>query len=187
MAFLGGHRHCSSVMFCLLIALLLACGVPAASAQTVSEIEVKAAFLFNLTQFVAWPVASLPRNQAPFVIGILGEDPFGDVLDQTVQGEAVEGRKIVVERYTNLAAIKDCQILFIGRSEERHLDQIWPLLKDKPVLTVADMPQFAKRGGTVNLITEHSKVRIAVNVSNAQANQLIFSSNLLRVAEVIGR
>jgi len=172
------------VVFCLSIIFLL--GVPSAWAQAVSDIEVKAAFLFNLTQFVAWPAASLPRNQAPFVIGILGEDPFGAVLDQTVQGEVVAGRKIVVERYANLAAVKDCQILFISRSEERRLNEIWTVLKDRPVLTVADMPQFAKRGGTINLITDRNKVRIAVNVSTAQANQLIFSSNLLRVAEVIG-
>jgi hypothetical protein len=162
------------------------CGVPSSWSQSVSETEAKAAFLYNFTQFVSWPAIPVPKNPSPFVIGILGEDPFGTVLDQIVKGETVNGRKIVVERYSNLASINDCQILFISRSEERHLDEIFAAMKDKPVLTVGDSQQFAKRGGAINLITERNRIRITVNLATAQRNRLIFSSNLLRAAEVIG-
>lgn len=48
------------------------------------EYQVKAVFLFNFAQFVTWP--SQPAD-APLVIGILGDDPFGSYLDETVRGE----------------------------------------------------------------------------------------------------
>jgi len=184
-AVLGNFRKHYPALFCLAVAFVLACTLPSAWSQTVNETKAKAAFLYHSTQFVASPARSLPKDASPFIIGIPGEDPFGAILDQTTQDEVVEGRKIVVERYPNLASIKSCQILFISRSEERHLDEILNALKDKPILTVADIPQFAKRGGTINLITERNKIRIAVNVSTTQAHQLTFSSKLLRAAEVI--
>src|SRR5262249_12548664 len=159
---------------------ILRCSVPSGFSQTVSEAEAKAAFLYHFTHFVVWPARSLPKSPSPFVIGILGEDPFGNILDQTIQDEVVQGRKIVVERYPNLASLKPCRTLFISQSEERHLDETLTALKDKPILTVADIPRFAKRGGTISLITERNKIRIAVNMSTNQARQLTFSSNLLR-------
>jgi hypothetical protein len=173
---------------CALIAFFVAgCWAPLVWSEAVSEAEAKAVLLFHFTKFVGWPPYALPKNPSPFVIGILGEDPFGSLLDQTVHDETVDGRKIVVERYGNLAAVKGCQILFISRSEERHLDEILRALKDKPVLTVADMPEFARRGGTISLVTEHSKIRIAVNASTTQGRQLAFSSKLLRASELVSR
>ncbi len=44
----------------------------------------------------------------PFCIGILGDDPFGDFLDETVRGEKVNGHPFVVQRYRNAEDIKNC-------------------------------------------------------------------------------
>ena len=186
MAFLTNLRLQSAALLFASIVCIVECSA-SVWGQAVNETEAKATFLYHFTHFVAWPPRSLSQNPSPFVIGILGEDPFGNVLDQTIRDEVVEGRKIVVERYSNLASLKACQILFISRSEESRLDEILSAIKDKPILTVAEIPQFAKRGGTINLITERNKIRIALNISTTQARQLTFSSNLLRVAEIIGR
>ncbi|TLY91327.1 MAG: YfiR family protein [Gammaproteobacteria bacterium] len=59
------------------LALLLIAGGLLGAAQPVSEYQLKAVFLFNFAQFVEWPPAALPRESAPFVIGVLGKDPFG--------------------------------------------------------------------------------------------------------------
>ena len=59
------------------------------SAQTTPspEYQVKAVFLFNFAQFVDWPSKAFPEPQTPLVIGVVGEDPFGPYLDETVRGE----------------------------------------------------------------------------------------------------
>src|SRR6185295_17077931 len=64
----------------------------AIAAPAPSEYQVKAVFLFNFTQFVDWPAQSFADARAPFVIGVLGRDPFGSALDEAVRGETVNGR-----------------------------------------------------------------------------------------------
>src|SRR3989475_10105210 len=80
-------------------ALLLVCAARL-GAQTgkASEAQVTAVFLFNFAQFVDWPPEAVPDSQAPLVIGILGGDPFGDLLDATVRGERRGARPFVVHR-----------------------------------------------------------------------------------------
>src|SRR2546430_3260611 len=58
------------------LALLLIAGGLLGAAAPVSEYQLKAVFLFNFAQFVEWPPAALPGDSAPFVIGVLGKDPF---------------------------------------------------------------------------------------------------------------
>ncbi len=62
------------------------------------EYQVKAAFLLNFTKFIDWPAASFANPDSPITICILGKDPFGPVLDEIVQGETVNSRKVAVQR-----------------------------------------------------------------------------------------
>src|SRR5881296_3853751 len=63
----------------------------------VAEYQIKAVFLFNFAQFVDWPTNAFSEAQAPLVIGVLGEDPFGVYLDETVRGEKVNNRPVAVQ------------------------------------------------------------------------------------------
>jgi len=85
---------------------------------------VKAVFLFNFAQFVEWPPQSFQDAAAPFVIGVLGTDPFGSALEGAVRGETLNGRSFVIERYRSVTEIRHCQILFISRSEAAHVEEI---------------------------------------------------------------
>lgn len=92
-----------------------------AQAAALQEYEVKAVFLFNFTQFVDWPPAAFPDAQAPLTIGVLGDDPFGDFLDETVRGEKSNSRPIVIRRYRRVEEVGPCHVLFISRSESHRL------------------------------------------------------------------
>ena len=91
----------------------------------------------NFAQFVEWPADAFSDAQSPLVIGILGQDPFGDFLDQTVQGEVIRGRSYRIERYRQIDEIRDCQILFISRSESKRLKNVLAVVKDRPTTGVA--------------------------------------------------
>jgi len=155
-----------------------------AGAQTPSrEYQVKAVFLYNFTQFVEWPPAALGRQNAPFVIGILGRDPFGSYIDETVAGESITGHPIQVQRYTDVQDIKNCHILFIG--QERQTKEAIAALHDRSILTVGDTNDFVKQGGMIRLFTENNKIRLQINLAAARAVNLGISSKLLRVAEIV--
>jgi len=71
---------------------------PTPTPPSPTEFEVKAAFLYNFARFVEWPAETGHDPGTPFVIAILGHDPFGAVLDETVAGKTVGGRPIEVRR-----------------------------------------------------------------------------------------
>jgi hypothetical protein len=153
---------------------------PAASA----EYQIKAVFLFNFARFVDWPAKAFPDADSPFVIGILGDDPFGSYLDETVRGEKVNGHPLTVQRYRRVGEIRACQVLFISRSEADRLEQILASLRGRSILTVGDTDDFAARGGMIRLATERNKVRMRINLDAVKAANLAISSKLLRVAEI---
>jgi hypothetical protein len=165
---------------CLLFTLATVQGQPSRAYQ------LKAVFLYNFAQFTEWPTNTFPSEQSPIIIGVLGTDPFGPALDETVRGEAVHGRKLVVERYRRIEDVKTCHILFITTSQTPQLDPILAALKGRPILTVSDIDDAAKRGVMIRLVTEGNKIRFRINLVAAQESNLTLSSKLLRVADIVG-
>ena len=165
---------------------LLAPRSAAAEIRT-SEYELKAAFLFNFTQFVDWPTNAFQHDSDPIVIGVLGPDPFGETLDRLAAGEEVRGRKLKVERYPSFSQYKGAHILFISRAFSAQWGDIQRELRNKPILTVSDMDRFAARGGMIHLVTERNLVRLRVNAEAARRAEITISSKLLRLADNLPR
>jgi hypothetical protein len=181
----GGAQAMPRAWF-VTVALLLV-GTAGLGAQTAraSEYHVKAVFLFNFAQFVDWSPEAFPDPDTPLVIGVLGDDPFGGFLDQTVSDERLGGRPFQVRRYQSVDEIKTCHILFISRSEGDRPEGILASLKNRPVLTVSDADGFAERGGMIRFVTDRNRVRLQINREAAEAAHMTISSKLLRVAEII--
>lgn len=189
MPLLKGNRYRRSgwTQWCvMLLASLVTIPLHAPAQETISrEFQIKAVFLFNFTQFVQWPASAFTDATSPFVIGILGEDPFGAYLDETVRNEAVGDHKLVVERYPTPADIKDCHILFISLSNRQEVRQALDAVKGKPVLTVSDSEGFARTGGMVRLYNEGGHIRLRINLQPADDASLLMSSKLLRLADIV--
>jgi hypothetical protein len=170
--------------------LLLACCVvmppafAAEPAKKAGEYEVKAVFLYNFARFVEWPETAFTNSEAPFVIVVAGEDPFGQALDDAVAGEQVRNRRLIVKRIRSSDPIPDCHLLFISRSEKDRLAEISRGLRRQPTLIVADTPRGAERGAMVNLVVQDS-VRMEINQLAAEAAGLHISSKLLGLAKIV--
>src|SRR2546425_6727154 len=114
-------------------------GTPLAYAQTgdapdSSEYLIKAGFIYNFAKFVEWPSAAFAQPDSPIVIGVLGTDPFGSVLDRLVQDKKIGQRGFVVKRYKwgkDLKDLKECKILFVSASEKAHIDEIVQAVKGR--------------------------------------------------------
>jgi hypothetical protein len=145
-----------------------------------SEYEVKAAYLYDFGKFVAWPAKVAAADD--FSICVLGEDPFGPTFDATIAGEAINGKKVVVNRIAKPHEAMSCRILFISASEEGQLKEILATLDKTSVLTVSDISQFTRRGGMIQFVIDASRVRFEVNVTTAERAGLTLSSQLLKVA-----
>jgi hypothetical protein len=159
--------------------------LPAATATT-KEYQLKAGFLYNFTHFVEWPASAFEGADSPIVIGVLGNDPFSNDLDAIVQGEKVNNRPLVVQRYRQIEDVKSCHILFVSRSEAKKLERVFTSLGNRSVLTVGETDDFVRRGGVIRFITEDNKIRFKINLAAAKAANLTISSKLLRAAKIVG-
>lgn len=156
-------------------------------AQTVipKEYQIKAVFLFNFAQFVNWPTKTFAGPDEAFCIGILGDDPFGSFLDATVKGEKVDSHPLVIARYSRIEDVKNCQILFICKSEKDRSEKIFTYLKNRKILTVGDSDGFLEDGGIISFSTKENKIHLMINPRAAKRANLSISSKVLRLAEIV--
>lgn len=168
------------------IALLLLFSPALAQAQQhPTEAQVKAAYLYNFGKFVRWQGDSPPKHDS-FDICVLGKDPFGAVLDSTVEGETIDGKRVTASRLAGVQDVAHCSVLFLASSEESRLNLILATARRSNVLTVSDLPHFSDRGGIIGLVMQGDRIRFRVNRRAAEDSHLVLSSELLKVAvEVI--
>jgi hypothetical protein len=179
-----GRKFRIGVAVCLF--LLPARFRPAAAQEfNPSEYEIKAAFLFNIVKFVEWPAEETAGSRTVSVLGILGRDPFEDVLESILSGKSLKGRPLMIRRFRNIVELGDCEVLFVCDSEKKRLPEILDQLGHKACLTVGDMPEFARCGGMVELFVENDRVRIAVNPRAVENAGLKVSSKLLNLAAIV--
>lgn len=146
--------------------------------------KVKAAFLRNFAHYVTWPEPAFPDAEAAWSIGVLGDDPFGDVLEKTFEGRTEQGRPFDIYRADSLEKLPRCQILFIGyKSVERRRATLAELV-DRPVLTVGDAPEFLKEGGIIQFrVGKH--VEMSINLDQARAASLKVQTPMLEVSREV--
>lgn len=161
--------------------LLLAAA--AAHTAAVPEHQVKLALTYKLTKFVSWPEER--ESGSTFALCVLGEDPFGEALDE-IEDLKIKDRTIKVER---LALIDEtaghCDLMFISRSEADKISDLLAELESQPVLTISDLPRFAERGGIVELQNRDNRVGFEINVAAYKRAGLVISSQLLQLATLV--
>jgi hypothetical protein len=181
----GGRMLCAVL---LLVALHVSALTMTAQDAKPTEYQVKAAYLADLGRFVEqWSSPSKPASDDPFAICILGQDPFGANLDRAVTGEKIGGTTVVAKRIARAQEAMGCKVLFISSSEENQWSAILATLGSSPVLTVADFPDFVKRGGMIQFVLDANHVRFEINLGSAQRAGLRLSSELLKVARLVRR
>jgi len=151
-----------------------------ASAE-VSESDVKAAFLPRFARYVTWPASAAPSGSNPFVVCVIGDDPFGNQLNSAARSQAVDGRRIVVRRLSSAEGAGGCQIAFVAGSRTAPVGQLLASLRGKPILTVTDSRNGGYQG-IVHFAVVNGRVRFFINDADAERRGLKISSRLLALA-----
>jgi hypothetical protein len=147
------------------------------------EYQVKAVFLYNFTQFIDWPEKAFNSPDEPFIIGIMGDDPFGNYIDRMVEGESIGTHPIKIKRCHDLRSALSCHILYINSFDREWLRTILNSVSQKNILTVSDYPSFNNLGGIIRFYTEDNKIRLQINLPRSKEAELSISSKLLSVAK----
>jgi hypothetical protein len=180
----GLLRTAWGMMFCCLLALSPA---DAAEPAVTKEQQVRAAFLYNFTKFVEWPEEKFADTNAPIVIGVLGRNPFGSALTDTVRDRKVNGRVIQVRQIANVSEVRGLHVLFLSGGETARFDGLENALREASVLGVGESETFLQRGGTIRFVLEEDKVRFEIDMRSAERAKLKISSQLQRLARTVNR
>lgn len=163
---------------------------PAAAAPTSPEV-VKAAYILNFIRFTEWPAEALPEG-APFVVGVSADRVLEDALIRLTDGQQVRGRRIRVVRLRTTRDLADCHLAYldgevtVNEEPAVSVTEALAAIGDRPVLTVSSHDEFLARGGMLNLYREGSNLRFEIAPERAAAAGLRFSSQLLRLARIVG-
>jgi hypothetical protein len=173
--------------FLAAIVILTFAGDLAGQHRIPTEYQVKAAYLSNFGRFVEWPQGAAAPETQSFNICVLGEDPFGPVLDAALAGERIDQVPLAARRIATVRDAAPCRILFISASAEKQLKDILSSLGKIGVLTVSDIPEFARHGGMIQLVLRGNRVRFEVNLTAVEQVGLSLRSELLKLAVAIRR
>lgn len=155
------------------------------TAQRGLEYEVKAAYLYNIVNYVTWPPDAVSPPSEPLRVCVLGVDPFGPLLTRAMQGGTAAMRPIVVEHAADASAATKCDLVFVPGANTDRIDRVVKATSQRPVLTVGETPDFLRRGGMIAFVVDGGRVRFDINMAAATARGLMLSSRLLSVARTI--
>jgi hypothetical protein len=185
----GLHRR-------LLVAAVSVCAVAVfaglASGQggnKLTDSQRKALILYNFAKFTEWPKSAFADDNTPFVIGVLGKDPFGKDID-ILQSKTIKGRKLEVRHFSSVEELKECHLLFICASETQDLPRILKRLGTSSILTTAEVRGFIEQEGIINLVPERQPngtetVGFEVNLLAAEKAKLKLDTQLLKLAKKV--
>ena len=150
------------------------------------EYRIKAAYLYQLGRYIEWPAKAFSSPVAPFVIGVLKEDPIAADLDQIAQVKKIQDRPIQIRRFSPDGDVPACHILFLSASLAPEVQAVViRKISGKNVLLVGDSDKFLDQGGAVRFVIEENNVRLYIARKAAQREGLTISSKLLQVARVL--
>jgi hypothetical protein len=144
---------------------------------------VKAAYLCKLPAFVTWPAGTQTDND--FVLCVIGDDPFGSLLDRAANGQAVQQRPVVVRRYQTVTNNPGCQLIFVAGSRSQSVAAVLAAVHGTPVLTVTDGERDPASIGIINFVLADGHVRFEIDQGSAAQNGLAISSKLLSLATAV--
>jgi uncharacterized protein DUF4154 len=177
----------TSHVLLLASALLGLCCAVAHADDTTREYQIKAAFIYNFAQFTEWPDSAFSGSGDPFVVAVIGQNPFGTSLEQIMNGKTIAGRSVVVKYIDTPDQITGCNLLYVAATEDDNLDAIFKVVADKPILTVGDSDKFPWAGGIIRFLIEDNKIRFEISPDSADKAGLRISSKLMSLAKIFKR
>jgi hypothetical protein len=173
----------------------------AVTAHAAPEYSIKAGYILLFTRYVEWPPTAFATPTAPIVICVLGTDPFGSVLDQTMTGQQSQQRPLSVRRIADAHDADGCHVVFIGVQGNKQqtsdppvskqMSQWLDVLADHPVLTITERLDALDQGAMLSFVSEveggQARIRFEASLRPMHRAGLVARSQMLVAARKVHR
>jgi len=160
-----------------MLGTLLVCG----AAHAVDETSLKAAIVYNLLQFAAWPADAVPPSTA-LTLCVDPESTLAAPL-RVLQGRPVGEHRLEVRDLPSGDAVRRCHALFQDPAS-RTTAAVRRQIGSAPVLVVSDEPRIDD-AVIVHLMVAGGRIVFDVQMQAARRSGLQLSSKLLRLAREV--
>lgn len=153
-------------------------------------LKVKAAYLYNFGKFVEWPESVFTGDAAPFVIGVIQDDPISEILDASIRAKKLMGRSIEIRRLRlsdpdSRSKFRQCHVIYVGNAARDRIEGLAATLAERPVLTVSSVPGFASSGGMIGFVLKEGRIVFEINRDALEQAGLKASAKLLKLAKIV--
>ena len=176
----SGPRRLCTVLGAVLAGV--ACMGATHAQMQASEVQVKAAFIYNFALFTNWP-ADVMQADAPMVVCVTAQHPLQAALEK-LTGKPVRGHRLEI-RKINDGTVAGCHVLVFDARTPNGV-RVDPAA---PVLTVSDSPKSLRAAGNpepmIALALHDDRVVFDIDAVAARQAHLQLSSQLLRLARTV--
>lgn len=145
------------------------------------ERKLEAVFIGRFASYIEWPAK--PRDK--FVITLLDDNPFGQLLDHLYQDKRIQSRPIELRYANRLDQVGETDVLFITLASFSARLAAIEYAQKHGILTISEIKGFAESGGVIQLDFVEQKARIKINHDAAVKSGLKIGAPLLSIAHVL--
>ncbi len=171
--------------FCLILIIFLVDVFPflASALETKVEEELKAKFITNYIPYTKWP-SKLHESNEPIIVCVMESDLIAVYL-RKINEEEENKFKIKVKEKNKNSNFSECLIFYINKYHEKDRDYYINLTRNKPILTISDIPDFSEKGGVTGFqIVPGQDVVLEINMRSVKAAGLEIDPDLLSIMKI---
>lgn len=152
--------------------------------RTSNSYDLIAANLHKFPAYVQWPPRVAATNTAPWRIGVLGDDPFGDALMAVTRTNPIAGREFEIIHATRAEDLRTCDLIYIDLKDKNKIKEALAALAGRPILTVSTAENFLQLGGIIRMEIpkKAGNVRFSLNLDQARSSGLKISVEMQELA-----
>jgi hypothetical protein len=164
------------------LSLAVICGLSASAFAdaSLSEYAVKAAFVYQFTNFVDWPPGTFAGVEDPAILCIVANAEGVEAFSAT-PSTTPNHRPIRMLYFTDTIppeALKQCHLLFVGESYARLMAPLAATADSLPILTIFD----DGTEGMISFFKLGDHIRFKVDLSRIREAKFRISSQVLKIA-----
>ncbi len=144
--------------------------------------DVESIFISKLSEYINWSTF----YGSDFNIIVLGQSKLTKSLQKISENKKILGKKVSVRTVLDHEKINNCNILIIPENKVENLGSILQQVEGHHILTVSRSEGYAEKGVMVNFYEESGKLRFEINLKAAKAEGFQVSSQLLKLARIVG-
>lgn len=158
-------------------------GMTGAQAEGGDPASVKAAVLYNLMPFIAWPADVQQGDE--FRLCLYDDNALFAAV-RRFEGRSVVGRRLAVNRIAETAdALRGCHAVMIEAGSPTRLARAALAAKEQALLVISEGRGAITRGAMIGIATDSGRVVFEIDLGTMRRARLNASSRLLSLAREV--